>query len=159
MTPQERFWSMVSKDCWIWQGAKERHGYGHFRDDGKDHRAHRYAYELANGPIPAGMHVLHKCDVMACVNPTHLRLGTHQENMLDCKHKKRTTIGERSGTAKLTREQAETILREYRIEGAKGTGGRRSNAKELAARFGVGPATVVATVSGRSWPNLERSPQ
>jgi hypothetical protein len=45
--------------------------------------AHRFAYELYNGPIPSGMHILHSCDVKHCVNPAHLRAGTHAENMAE----------------------------------------------------------------------------
>lgn len=70
--------------CWIWLASKGNSGnkqYGHFTMDGKTHRAHRAAWLLYNGEIPEGMQVLHSCDIGICVNPAHLRLGTHEENM------------------------------------------------------------------------------
>jgi len=58
-------------------------GYGAFGFDGKVQKAHRVAYMLTHGPIPDGGHILHSCDNPSCVNPDHLRVGTHTENMRD----------------------------------------------------------------------------
>lgn len=158
VTSEDLFWAKVDKSgaCWLWTGAKENHGYGHFRIGKKDFRAHRYSYELVNGPIPKGMHILHSCDVYACVNPAHLRPGTHAENMADMDARGRRVRGERTTRNKLTEDQARQILKEYRFVGHGRCG--RSNARELAARYGVGTNTITAIPAGRTWAYLKDKP-
>ena len=69
----------ASSGCWLWIGGKRWNGYGAYRQD----LAHRQAWRIFRGPIPAGLCVLHRCDMTACVNPEHLYLGTHAQNMHD----------------------------------------------------------------------------
>jgi hypothetical protein len=71
--------------CWLWEGAIIR-GYGRIRNPGAWNTysfVHRLAWEEANGPIPDGLHVLHRCDVTSCCNPDHLFLGTQLDNNSD----------------------------------------------------------------------------
>lgn len=75
--------------CWIWMGACSGRGYGSIRIGQKTERAHRLAWELFKGPIEDGLHVLHRCDITYCVNPDHLFLGSHQDNMIDKEKKDR----------------------------------------------------------------------
>ena len=79
----ERFASKVRKtrSCWLWTAHKV-HGYGYIWKDGKMLRAHRLAYELARGPIPAGRTIDHLCRNKACVNPTHLEVVSFRTNTL-----------------------------------------------------------------------------
>lgn len=86
----KRFWSRVGRgddgECWLWLGASNRGGYGVFnipRIRPGPLAAHRVAYAVAHGRLPAGRVVMHICDNPPCVNPTHLRLGTQQENQRD----------------------------------------------------------------------------
>ena len=68
-----------SGDCWLWTGGKTRSGYGRINIDGAMRMAHRVAFELANGPIPEGKTVDHRCHTLLCVRPDHLQLATPME--------------------------------------------------------------------------------
>jgi hypothetical protein len=96
-TVAERFWANVQKGdgCWEWQASCLRSGYGQFRVNGRNRPTHQVAWELSNGPIPKdparrrSVCVLHKCDNRRCVNPEHLFLGSHADNVRDCVSKGR----------------------------------------------------------------------
>lgn len=77
------FWSRVNKSegCWTWNGSIHKQGYGLIKIGQKVKRAHRIAYELENGAIPAGLLVDHICHNTSCVKPAHLRLATTKQNM------------------------------------------------------------------------------
>lgn len=81
------FWRRVDSSendrCWPWLGARKPTGYGFLSFQRKYWRAHRLAWFLTHGSIPAGQHVLHRCDNPPCCNPAHLWLGTHADNMRD----------------------------------------------------------------------------
>lgn len=88
-----RFWEKVIvksvSECWEWQGAFGKSGYGHIIWNGKYVDAHRVSYTLANESVPDGMIVLHKCNNKKCVNPSHLKAGTYHENNIDMHAAKR----------------------------------------------------------------------
>lgn len=90
--PEIKFWKYVNKTegCWLWAGGQSK-GYGQINTPEKKY-AHRFSWEIHNGPIPAGMCVLHKCDVPFCVRPDHLFLGTDADNSRDRIQKRRGII-------------------------------------------------------------------
>lgn len=124
--------------CRLWTGAKDRNGYGVFWGD----RANRVAWERKNGPIPAGLMVLHACDVTACVEEDHLMLGSGAANMIDRDRKGRQARGERNGNAKLSAIQIAEI-RKAKAEGVTGS--------ELAVTYGVDRSTINRASNGASW--------
>ena len=69
--------------CWLWTASVKNTGYGQFKFNGKPVGAHRVSFMLFCGDIPPGMLVCHHCDVRRCVNPEHLYLGTHSDNLRD----------------------------------------------------------------------------
>lgn len=105
---------------------------------------------LAVGPIPEGLDVLHKCDNPPCVNPEHLFLGTHTDNMQDMVRKGRhkTKRGSENSRSKLTEQKVKDILRMSR-DGWKG--------KTIAARYGVTPTSVSLILSGKTWQHVNRN--
>ncbi len=99
-------------DCWIWTGSGEV--YGKLKSNGATEAAHRIAYKIHIGRIPANKFVLHTCDIPRCVNPQHLFVGTHQDNMRDRSKKERHAFGERSGMCKLSAAEVGRARAMYR---------------------------------------------
>ena len=148
-TAEERFWRHVQKldSCWEWRAAKSSTGYGQFYA-GKRYAAHRYAYELANGPIPDGMVVMHSCDNRSCVNPAHLSIGTKLDNSRDMARKRRYRIpgykGEQHGEAKLTDAAVEEILTTH------------TKGRDLATKYGVSESAISHVRCGKSWTHVRK---
>lgn len=128
--------------CVEWVGKKYKNGYGQIEINGRCTGTHRIAWEVANGNIPDGLHVLHKCDNRACINPEHLFLGTHTDNVADMIAKKRQAKGEGHGRAKLTESQVLQIRRDQRIQ------------KEIAAEYGIRFQSVSDIKRGLTWAHL-----
>ena len=153
-----KFWNYVNKDsvtgCWNWTRGKVWSGYGYFYLPGPERiqvRAHREAWELTNGPIPAGLFVLHRCDNPLCCNPAHLFLGTQTDNMRDMDKKgrrklshnfsKRDQNGENNCRAKLTAENVREIRRLI-----------KSHTHEaLAKKFGVSRGDISLISENKIW--------
>jgi hypothetical protein len=159
----ERFWAKVDRGaddggCWIWTGGRFSGEYGRFKADRRDLKAHRVAYELARGSIPAGMFVCHRCDNPPCVNPAHLFIGTNTDNMADMRAKRRQAIGPRNWA----RRNPERLPRGADNERAKLDDAKvleirarynrgEATQTQLAAEYGVRQTCISGIVRGRAW--------
>jgi hypothetical protein len=134
--------------CWIWTGAIAEHGYGRY---GKgDKYAHRLSYEFFVGPVPPELFVCHRCDIPCCVNPSHLFLGTIQDNTADmyAKGRDRHPRGERHSNAKLTTEQVIAIRAEYRAWD------RSASTTALGLKYGVDRKSIHAIIQRKKWAHI-----
>jgi hypothetical protein len=123
-------------------GATNRDGYPTTSYKGKTLNLCRVMYETVYGLIPPGMVVRHKCDNRQCINPEHLEVGTHADNVKDMDQRGRRAVGERNNQAKLT-EAAVLVIK-----------GSDTNAKELAEKFGVGVDAINRVRQGKTWTHV-----
>jgi len=137
----------MATSCWVWTRASSPLGYGAFGDtDGRVKRAHRGAWEAANGPIPPGLFVCHRCDNPACVNPAHLFLGTNNDNVRDMVSKRRHAKGDRNGQSKLSATDVGII---------KMLLGLGVKQWMLAKLYGVDPSNISHINRGSTWAHKE----
>lgn len=128
--------------CLLWLGHVTTSGYGDLRLNGRQNIAHRLSWETVNGPIPDGLFACHKCDVRTCINPAHLFLGTHQDNVDDQVMKQRQSFGVRNGRAKLSEAEVMEIL------SAVGTN------IAVGEKYGVSDTVISYIRSGKAWGHL-----
>lgn len=119
--------------CWIWTGTLLRGGYGSVQIAGHKSTAHRLSYKIFFLALPDDVEVCHRCDVRACVNPSHLFLGTRTDNMIDCVRKGRND-------RKLTKDDVAAIRASVGLSKA-----------ELGRRYGVTDVMIGKIIRGEWW--------
>jgi hypothetical protein len=151
---QDRFWRYVQKgtdedDCWLWTGMQRKDGYGCLtvrnNDVWKKVGAHRFAYEMAHGPIPTGLVTRHRCDNPLCVNPGHMKLGLPKDNTADMikRGRERHVRGEDHGKAVFS----ETEVRYIRSS--------RLGPRELSRMFGVSYGAIQGIRQNVNWKHIK----
>lgn len=130
---------MIKSECILWEKAVNSSGYGVTWFGGKQHYAHRVAIGAKKGEV-----VLHICDNRLCVNPEHLRIGTHADNSTDMVSKNRQAKGEACGNSKLTTSEVITI-RELK--------GKLSSRK-VAKLFNISKTNVLDIWNNNIWKGL-----
>lgn len=150
---EQRFWPKVDvcgpDECWLWNAALRSGGYGELWSGGAANvgemvSAHRVSWELHYGAIANGLHVLHRCDTKRCVNPTHLFLGTNDDNVADKMAKGRHWVprGEASSMAKMTDKK----IREIRASKLKQT--------EIAKIYNVRQGYISKIITRALWSHV-----
>ncbi len=141
-TETERFIEKIKVDpvsgCWLWQ-AGLRDGYATLRVGDKRKSAHIWAYERFIGKIPEGMLCCHKCDKPECVNPYHIFLGTHKDNIFDAMQKNRMKSGNRT---LLTKEEVTGIVKKFKNGQSK---------TAIARMLKLDHSTVCKIINGKSY--------
>lgn len=135
-------YSVAENGCWIITSHTGKDKYRKVHRDGKYIMVHRYAYEQANGPIPKGKVIMHLCDNTRCINPAHLKAGTHKQNSVDMMKKGRAANGEKNGNGRLT----EAIVREIRSS--------PKAHKKFAAKYGVHEETIARIFHRKIWKHI-----
>ena len=136
--------------CWDWTASTFPSGYGRIREGGRETNhvgAHRISYKLHVGEIPSGLCVCHRCDRRCCVNPDHLFLGTHEDNMRDMVEKGRALGGGRNPKAKLSQGDIDFVRWALPRWGKGG-------AAHLAKFFGVSQTQMSRIKYGRAWTDV-----
>lgn len=145
------FWSKVEKrgseECWPWRAATTVSGYGQFTLRGTRVRANRVSMELVRGvALTPSEFVCHTCDNPRCVNPAHLVVGTHADNMRDMCSKGRQTHGVRHYRAKLDDAAVREIRRRLLL---------RHKLVDIAKDYGVDRMTITLIRNGRNWKHVQ----
>lgn len=140
---RETFKSKYSIDpvtgCWIWIACKDKDGYGLVQDGRKVRRAHRVSYEMFVSEDLEGKILLHSCDNPSCVNPSHLKAGSHSDNQRDA------SLKCRHASQRLTPTQVIDIR-------AKFLNGERN--KDLAKEYGITTGYVTNIIQRKKWAHI-----
>ncbi len=141
----DRVYPEPNTGCWLYCGSYSKEGYGKLTAEYFNgfRSTHRFSYFLHFGDFDRRLCVMHSCDNPTCVNPDHLSLGTHADNMADKLAKGRFSVkGEKNPKAKL----CEQDIRDIRQLSKSGLSHRK-----IAAKYQVGKTSITYAINGKSW--------
>lgn len=139
-------YAVSESGCWEWTKSFQGNlrNVGQIRVNGKTRKASRLSYEINVGAIPVGLCVLHRCDNPKCINPDHLFIGTHKDNVQDMIAKRRGLVGHKNGASVLTDDNVREI---------RNLAGYFSD-RCIADKFDISPITVFDIRHKRTWGHL-----
>jgi len=151
----KRFWNYVIipnnlENCWIWNGPKNKFGYGIFYYNYNRVKAHRFIYSCYNGDFDKTLFVCHKCDVPSCINPNHLFLGTPKDNSQDMVDKDRSPRGERSGTSKLTDNDVKQILTDISLN-------KYNTILDISKNYNIKSMQIIRILNNQNWKHVSKN--
>lgn len=134
-----------STGCWNWDRAVTKSKYGGYTEtDGRTLYAHRGMWAAVNGPVPDGVFVCHRCDNRRCVNPAHLFLGSHRENMADMVRKGRSNKAKGSAVGPSKLKERDVSIIKWCLDAGVGQ-------VKLAELYGVSQGTIGFIKRGETW--------
>lgn len=147
---ESRFWKKVTiksdNECWSWNGSRCANNYGHLTIQHKTWKAYRYSWMIKNGPIPKRMNICHSCNNPPCVNPSHLYLATHKQNMADASRDFLFVHGINHSHARLNPESVREI-RKLRDQGV--------SIPKLCRQFNMSAGAIWAASKRLSWKSVK----
>jgi HNH endonuclease len=150
---EQKYIPEPNSGCFLWMGSMHGpKGYGAFWINGRPRKAHHVSWEIQNGPIPSGRHVLHSCDTPSCVNTRHLFLGTNNDNVMDKVAKGRQARGRvladpKRGEGNPQSKLTEDHVRAIRLDPNSG--------RQIAQKYGLSEGTVSQIRSRQLWRHVE----
>lgn len=139
-------YSLNKSDCWNWTDSTDRKGRATVTVGRCRHKSARVMYVCHYRKPVGNLYVLHTCDNILCINPSHLWLGTHEDNMQDMRNKDRSLRGSKNVKAKLSDNDVldiKSILREGDMK-----------LQEIADKYGVTKGTISQINTGRIWSHI-----
>lgn len=146
---KQRFLAKIEKQpsgCWQWTASTAKGGYGQFNVGGKNWKAHRLSWILHGGADPEGLCVCHKCDNPRCVNPDHMFLGTHLDNVRD-----KISKGRCGHTGARGALNGAVKVRDVPVEQIKQLKAEGKTVREIGPMFGLSKSTISNIINGKHW--------
>lgn len=133
------FYADKTETCWLWTGMINKSGYGRLSSVNKRYElAHRLSYKIFKGPVSDDLFVCHTCDIPLCINPEHLWIGTHRENVAD----------------RIDKERDNSKLKSFDVYQIRELYKKGERAIKIAEKFNINVRTIYCIVNRKTWKHV-----